>query len=410
MTAEIALRPRHPLWWIYAVYWVGAFAVWTYWAFTRAPWWGLISYVSVAFEVVGLFCFYCFLRQKATISRYFWIGFVLLYFAKLAVGLGFLLDTAVRFPWDGSHENLVTLMALLGVLLGIPAFIAFSKYAFGSRQMWATFRRGSQAQPGVAPMRTRTAFVGVIAALVMGAFVVVVLFPDKVVGSLPAWLPGGPQVVLEVEPEGVDLQQAVEESIRIIDRRLVDLGTRVSARQQGPARIVVRLSPLADAKRSIEVATRRGRLEFRLIDTTMTAEQAIRGQPPAGSEVLYERGGKKPHLVAKQVLVSGRDLVEAQAGFSQLLSFLPIITFRFNAAGTSRFAEVTQENVGRPFAIVFDSEVLSAPVIRMPILEGSVQISGGFVTTEQANELAILLRAGELPGRLVVIEERMTGL
>jgi preprotein translocase subunit SecD len=105
--------------------------------------------------------------------------------------------------------------------------------------------------------------------------------------------------------------------------------------------------------------------------------------------------------------VSGEDLTDAQPGFDQRTSE-PIVTFRFNTNGARRFAQVTQENVGRPFAIVLDNEVISAPVIREPILGGSGQISGNF-TVEQANDLAILLRAGALPAPLTIIEERTVG-
>src|SRR5205807_10453230 len=86
----------------------------------------------------------------------------------------------------------------------------------------------------------------------------------------------------------------------------------------------------------------------------------------------------------------------------------PIVSFRFNNAGARRFAQVTTENVGKPFAIVLDNEVLSAPVIREPILQGSGQISGSF-TVESATKLAILLRAGALPAKLTVIEQRVVG-
>jgi preprotein translocase subunit SecD len=82
-----------------------------------------------------------------------------------------------------------------------------------------------------------------------------------------------------------------------------------------------------------------------------------------------------------------------------------VVSFRFNTAGTRKFARATQENVGKPFAIVLDSEVISAPIIREPILGGSGQISGSF-TVEQANDLAILLRSGEHPGDLKFIEIR----
>jgi preprotein translocase subunit SecD len=117
--------------------------------------------------------------------------------------------------------------------------------------------------------------------------------------------------------------------------------------------------------------------------------------------------GGNSYMVEKRVMVSGEDLTDAQAAFDQR-SGEPIVNFRFNTNGARRFGQVTQENVGRPFAIVLDNEVISAPVIREPILGGSGQISGGF-TVEQANDLAILLRAGALPAPLTIIEERTVG-
>ncbi len=220
----------------------------------------------------------------------------------------------------------------------------------------------------------------VVVALAMGAVVAVTVFPDRIGGYLPGWLQpqqvgGGPQVVLELEPDGVELAQGLEDSVRIIS---------------------------VNVNHAIEVATRRGKLQLRLVDQTMTPEQAMREGAPVGSEVLYGRSDKTPYLVEKRVILSGRDLVDAQAAFDQRTNE-PVITFKFNTAGTRRFAQVTQENVGRPFAIVIDNAVVSAPVIREPILGSSGQISGSF-TAQEANDLAILLRAGELPGRLKVIE------
>ena len=107
------------------------------------------------------------------------------------------------------------------------------------------------------------------------------------------------------------------------------------------------------------------------------------------------------------MLVSGADLIDAQPGFDQRNSE-PIVSFRFNSTGARKFAEATQQNVGKPFAIVLDNKVISAPVIREPILGGSGQISGNF-TVQQANDLAILLRAGALPAPLTVVEERTVG-
>jgi len=105
--------------------------------------------------------------------------------------------------------------------------------------------------------------------------------------------------------------------------------------------------------------------------------------------------------------VSGEELTDAQPGFDQRTGEA-IVTFKFNTSGARKFAQVTQENVGRPFAIVLDDEVISAPVIREPILGGSGQISGNF-TVESANNLAILLRAGALPAKLTVIEAARGG-
>ena len=112
-------------------------------------------------------------------------------------------------------------------------------------------------------------------------------------------------------------------------------------------------------------------------------------------------------MIEKRVVVSGEDLTDAQPGFDQRNSE-PIVTFRFNTNGARASPQVTQENVGKPFAIVLDNEVISAPVIREPILGGSGQISGNF-TVQAANDLAILLRAGALPAPLTIIEERTVG-
>jgi len=106
------------------------------------------------------------------------------------------------------------------------------------------------------------------------------------------------------------------------------------------------------------------------------------------------------------VMVSGENLVDAQASFGQ--DGLPVVTFKFDSVGGRLFGKATSENVGKLFAIVLDKDVISAPVIRTPILGGSGEISGNF-TTQSANDLALLLRAGALPAPLVVLEERTVG-
>jgi len=166
---------------------------------------------------------------------------------------------------------------------------------------------------------------------------------------------------------------------------------------------------LQDPPRLKELLGKTAKLTFRLVDQTVSPEQALQGRLPPDSELL--RGSKaennQPYVIEKRVMVSGEDLTDAQPGFDQRTGE-PIVTFRFNNNGARRFAQVTQENVGKPFAIVLDNEVISAPVIREPILGGSGQISGSF-TVQQANDLAILLRAGALPAPLTIIEERTVG-
>jgi protein-export membrane protein SecD len=150
------------------------------------------------------------------------------------------------------------------------------------------------------------------------------------------------------------------------------------------------------------------KMEFRMVDTSVAPDQAQAGRLPPDSELLMSASSPKvPYVIKKQVLVSGGDLTDAQPGFDQR-SGEAIVTFRFNTVGSRKFAQATTENVGQPFAIVLDNEVISAPVIREPITGGSGQISGNF-TVQSANDLAILLRAGALPAPLTVIEERTVG-
>lgn len=204
------------------------------------------------------------------------------------------------------------------------------------------------------------------------------------------------------------IRQAVDQSIQIVERRVNELGTvESSIQRQGTDRILVQVPGLQDPTRLKELIGKTAKLTFRLVDLSMSPEQALQGSVPPESEILYGAKDKVPYLIQKQILVSGEDLVDAQPGFDQRTSE-PIVSFRFNSNGARRFAQVTQENVGRPFAIVLDNQVISAPVIREPILGGSGQISGGF-TVEQANDLAILLRAGALPAPLTIIEERTVG-
>jgi protein-export membrane protein SecD len=256
-------------------------------------------------------------------------------------------------------------------------------------------------------MKALGGFIGVVFALAVAALAAVLMFPDRFGDYLPEVLQpsveGGTQLVLGVEPDGVDMGQAVTQSINVIERRLKDLAVRFKVQPQDNDRILLQLARSVDPNRVIEVTTRRGRLQFRLIETNLTPEQAVRGEPPPHAEELHGRD-QRTYLVNKRAVLTGRDLVDAQAAFDARTSE-PVVTFRFSAEGARRFAQVTQENVGKPFAIVFDNEVLSAPIIREPILGGTGQISGS-MTVQDASDMALLLRAGELPGKLTLIEQR----
>ncbi len=205
-----------------------------------------------------------------------------------------------------------------------------------------------------------------------------------------------------VTEAGIDskVRRAVEQSIEVLRRRVDALGTtEPTIQRQGNDRIVVEVPGLQDTSKLKEILGTTAKLEFRLV--------AEPGADPAETELLdqVDQPGKLP--VEKRVMVQGEDLTDAQPGFDSRTQE-PIVNFRFNIRGGQRFGEVTSENVGKLFAIVLDGKVISAPRILSPITGGSGQISGHF-TVESANNLSILLRAGALPAKLTIVEERTVG-
>src|SRR5947209_2709294 len=222
---------------------------------------------------------------------------------------------------------------------------------------------------------------------------------------------GGGLIRLTVPPAAITerVRQSVEQSIQIVERRVNEPGTvEPLIQRQGTDRILVQVPGLQDPTRLKEWLGKTAKLDFRMVDQTVPPDQAVQGRVPPDSEILMSaQAPKVPYVIKKQVLVSGGDLTDAQPGFDQR-SNEPIVSFRFNTSGSRKFAQATTENVGQPFAIVLDNEVISAPVIREPITGGSGQISGSF-TVQAANDLALLLRAGALPAPLTVIEERTVG-
>jgi len=222
---------------------------------------------------------------------------------------------------------------------------------------------------------------------------------------------GGGLIRLTVPPAAIAerVRQSVEQSIQIVERRVNELGTvEPLIQRQGTDRILVQVPGLQDPTRLKELLGKTAKLDFRMVDQTVPPDQAVQGRVPPDSEVLMSATAPKtPYVIKKQVLVSGGELTDAQPGFDQR-SGEPIVSFRFNTSGSRKFAQATSDNVGQPFAIVLDNEVISAPVIREPITGGSGQISGSF-TVQAANDLSILLRAGALPAPLTIVEERTVG-
>jgi preprotein translocase subunit SecD len=212
-------------------------------------------------------------------------------------------------------------------------------------------------------------------------------------------------------PSGLNqrIRGIVQQSIEVIDRRINELGTtEPSIQRQGDDRILVEAPGLGDPQRLKALVGQTAQLRFHLVEDLITAEQAGAQPPEPGTiRVPDVTNASQVYVVEEAPLMTGEDLSDAQAAFDQNTNE-PVVNFRLNTSGARKFAEVTQKNVGRPFAIILDDEVISAPVIREPILGGSGQISGSF-TVESANDLAILLRAGSLPAKLVIVEERSVG-
>ena len=197
---------------------------------------------------------------------------------------------------------------------------------------------------------------------------------------------------------------AVSQSIEIIRRRIDGLGvTEPSIQRQGNNRILLEVPGLDDPQRLKDLLGQTAKLNFRMVDTSINPSEALRTKIPSRSEIISDSEGFQ-YLVMKKVLVSGERLVDAQASFDGNTNS-PVVNFRFDTVGGKYFAKATSSNVGKPFAIILDNKVISAPVIRSPILGGSGQIEGGF-SVEEANNLAILLRAGALPAPLEILEEK----
>jgi preprotein translocase subunit SecD len=219
--------------------------------------------------------------------------------------------------------------------------------------------------------------------------------------------------VFAIVPTEAGLQNriasAVSASIETVRRRVDQLGTsEASVLRQGRDRVLVQFPGVQDTTQLKALIGKTARLSFHEVHATLSAEEARQTRIPPGYKIYpgseREEG---PQLLRETAVVRGDELVDAQPAFDQRTNE-PIITFRFNNSGARKFGAFTKDHVNRPFAIVLDDQVISAPVIREPILGGSGQISGNF-TVETANQLAIQLRSGALPAKLTIVEERTVG-
>jgi preprotein translocase subunit SecD len=224
-------------------------------------------------------------------------------------------------------------------------------------------------------------------------------------------------LVATLKPEAVKRTQeyALKQNITTLHNRINELGVAEPViQQQGADRVVVQLPGVQDTAKAKDILGRTASLEVRLVDEEkMNAQNlaaAARGEVPFGAEYYVERNGA-PILVKKQVVLTGDRLTDAQPGFDPQTNE-PAVHLRLDGQGARIFQQVTRENVNKRMAILLiekgKAEVITAPVIRSEIGGGRVQISGRMTTTE-ASDIALLLRAGSLAAPMEIVEERTVG-
>jgi preprotein translocase subunit SecD len=221
--------------------------------------------------------------------------------------------------------------------------------------------------------------------------------------------------VLTPTREGLEqaVTMAMDSATEVVRKRIDALGTREpTIIRQGDNRIVVQVPGLQDPAALKALLGQTAKLEFKLVDSTAPPSDVAQGIAPPGSEIVpyadpAEGGGVAAIAVRRLGGIKGDSLTDAVQTFEQQTNE-PVVSITFDQQGGAKFAKLTTENVNKPFAIILDGKVLSAPNINEPILGGSAQISGSF-TVETANQLAISLRSGALPVDLTVIEERTVG-
>jgi len=210
---------------------------------------------------------------------------------------------------------------------------------------------------------------------------------------------------------------AVRQALETIRNRIDQFGvSEPDIRRQGENRILVQLPGVQDTQRAKDLIGKTALLEFKLVDEEHEVNAALQGDMPQGSEILYSYqidpdSGQKirqvPYLLRKRTLLTGANLTDARVQIDSQYNE-PYVSLAFDRKGARMFEKVTEENVKKRLAIVLDDRVYSAPVIQEKISGGQARITGNF-TTEEANDLAIALRAGALPAPVNILEERTVG-
>ncbi len=212
------------------------------------------------------------------------------------------------------------------------------------------------------------------------------------------------------------MKLAADQALETIRNRIDQFGvTEPDIRPQEDYRLLVQLPGIKDPKRAIELIGKTALLEFKLVDEENSLEEALKGNIPPGSEILYQvsvnsetgRTAKVPYLLKTRTSLTGEYLTDAKVQIDSRDN-MPYVSLSFNAQGARLFERITGENVDKKLAIVLDDNVYSAPVIRDRISGGKAMIEGRF-TMEEARDLAIVLRAGALPAPVKILEERTVG-
>ena len=216
------------------------------------------------------------------------------------------------------------------------------------------------------------------------------------------------QVTFVAQAANAAAVDAVTRSIEIIRKRIDALGTKEPIiTQQGSARIRVEAPGESDPEKLKAVIGKTAKLTFQMVDSGVAPEDIAAGRIPPDDEVVASDDGYAPaYVVKKRSLVTGEMLTSASGSHDE--GNAPAVAFGFNSQGAERFAQVTAQNIGKPFAIVLDKRVISAPVIKSAITGGTGIITGRF-TEESAHDLALLLKSGALPAPLNVVEQHTVG-